>query len=65
MFDHDGIIISMNYLERQISYELKDGRTDFFYATKEFPRMLWIAEIFLMIGMLTKNIRNYQNIKLN
>jgi hypothetical protein len=59
VYDPEGIIISVSYLEKNLLDELKNARTTFFLTMREFPRMLWLAEIFLMLGM--KHISMYIN----
>ena len=50
VYDPEGVIISVSHVEKILLDELKNARATFFITMKEFPRMLWLAEIFLMLG---------------
>ncbi len=45
VYDEEGIIISVSFLEKRIITALKEGRQVYFAQSKEFPRMLWLAEV--------------------
>lgn len=63
VYDKDGILISVSILEKNLLEAMKSSRKIFFNIRNEFPRMLWLAEILLMIG--TKREHKYQDYELD
>lgn len=52
VFDEEGVLVSISFLEKRVAEALKSGRSLFYSRVREFPRMLWLAEILLIVGTL-------------
>eukprot|EP01116_Phalansterium_solitarium_P001660 TRINITY_DN1147_c0_g2_i1.p1 TRINITY_DN1147_c0_g2~~TRINITY_DN1147_c0_g2_i1.p1 ORF type:complete len:905 (+),score=235.49 TRINITY_DN1147_c0_g2_i1:109-2823(+) len=48
--DEEGVLVSISVLEQRVLESIRVGKQIFYEHNKEFPRILWLAEIFMMCG---------------
>jgi len=59
VLDEEGVLISISLLEKRVLESVRTGRSRYYREMKEVPRVLWLAEILLVVGTRQNDKQDY------